>query len=159
MILGLSSADSGMTVGLYKLSSLDGRRPPWCRHQVHHGQRGLPQTHFPPLIVSLYQAISTFSAPVHSFHKFVNQPLEPRQTHAPNYLPFSDLPLPLQKVTVIPSSVLLFVIFSRSFLYNYRDDSQSKAFFFNHETWPFKTYGVAMADARYMVSLRQTWEL
>ena len=29
MILGLSSADGGMTVGLWKLSSLDSRRPPW----------------------------------------------------------------------------------------------------------------------------------
>ena len=32
MILGLSSADCGMTVGLWKLSSLDSRRPPWYRH-------------------------------------------------------------------------------------------------------------------------------
>ena len=31
MILGLSSADGGMTAGLWKLSSLDGRRPPWYR--------------------------------------------------------------------------------------------------------------------------------
>ena len=31
MILCLSSADGGMTVGLWKLSSLDGRRPPWYR--------------------------------------------------------------------------------------------------------------------------------
>ena len=31
MILGLSSTDVGMTVGLWKLSSLDGRRPPWYR--------------------------------------------------------------------------------------------------------------------------------
>ena len=31
MILGLSSADGEMTVGLWKLSSLDGRRPPGCR--------------------------------------------------------------------------------------------------------------------------------
>ena len=29
MILSLSSADGGMTVGLWKLSSLDGRRSPW----------------------------------------------------------------------------------------------------------------------------------
>ena len=34
MILGLSSADGGMTFGLWKLSSLDGRRPPWYRPQV-----------------------------------------------------------------------------------------------------------------------------
>ena len=31
MILGLSSADGGMTVGLWKLSSLDGHRSPWYR--------------------------------------------------------------------------------------------------------------------------------
>ena len=30
-ILGLLSADGGMTVGLWRLSSLDGRRPPWYR--------------------------------------------------------------------------------------------------------------------------------
>ena len=34
MILGLSSADGRMTVGLWKLSSLDGRRPPWYRPQT-----------------------------------------------------------------------------------------------------------------------------
>ena len=34
MILGLSSADGGVTVGLWKLSSLDGRRPPWYRPQI-----------------------------------------------------------------------------------------------------------------------------
>ena len=34
MILGLSSADGGMTVGLWRLSSLDGRRPPWYRPLV-----------------------------------------------------------------------------------------------------------------------------
>ena len=33
MILGLLSADGGMTVGLWRLSSLDGRRPPWYRLQ------------------------------------------------------------------------------------------------------------------------------
>ena len=33
MILGLSSADGGMAVGLWRLSSLDGRRPPWYRPQ------------------------------------------------------------------------------------------------------------------------------
>ena len=31
MILGLSNADGVMTVGLWRLSSLDGRRPPWYR--------------------------------------------------------------------------------------------------------------------------------
>ena len=31
VILGLSSADGGMTVGLWNQSSLDGRRPPWYR--------------------------------------------------------------------------------------------------------------------------------
>ena len=34
MKLGLSSADGGMTVVLWKLSSLGGRRPPWNRPQV-----------------------------------------------------------------------------------------------------------------------------
>ena len=34
MILGLSSVDSGLTVGLWKLSSLDGRQPPWYRPLV-----------------------------------------------------------------------------------------------------------------------------
>ena len=34
MILGLSNADGGTTVGLWRLSSLDGRRPPWYRPQV-----------------------------------------------------------------------------------------------------------------------------
>ena len=34
MILDLTSADDGMTVGLWKLSSLDGRRPPWYRPRV-----------------------------------------------------------------------------------------------------------------------------
>ena len=34
MILGLSSADDGMTAELWKLSSLAGRRPPWYRPQV-----------------------------------------------------------------------------------------------------------------------------
>ena len=34
MIL-LSSADGGMTVGLWRLSSLDGRRPPWYRPLVY----------------------------------------------------------------------------------------------------------------------------
>ena len=33
-ILGLSSADGEMTVGLWRLSSLDGRRPPWYRPQT-----------------------------------------------------------------------------------------------------------------------------
>ena len=33
-ILGLSSADGRMTVGLWKLSSLDGRRPPSYRHLI-----------------------------------------------------------------------------------------------------------------------------
>ena len=37
MILGLSSADGGMTVGLWKLSSLDGRRPPWYWLQATGG--------------------------------------------------------------------------------------------------------------------------
>ena len=37
MILGLSSADGGMTVGLWNLSSLNGRRPPWYRPQVSEG--------------------------------------------------------------------------------------------------------------------------
>ena len=39
MILGLSGADGGMTVGLWKLSSLDDRRPSWYRPlviQSHH---------------------------------------------------------------------------------------------------------------------------
>ena len=31
---GLWSADGGMTVGLWRLSSLDGRRPPWYRPQI-----------------------------------------------------------------------------------------------------------------------------
>ena len=35
MILGLSSADCGMTVGLWKLSSLDSRRPPWYQPLVY----------------------------------------------------------------------------------------------------------------------------
>ena len=47
MILGLSSADGGMTVGLWKLSSLDARRPPWyqrlscpfSRHATRHVAR------------------------------------------------------------------------------------------------------------------------
>ena len=30
-MIGLSSAEGGMAVGLWKLSSFDGRRPPWCR--------------------------------------------------------------------------------------------------------------------------------
>ena len=34
MILGLSSADGGMTVGLWRPSSLDGRLPPWYRPLV-----------------------------------------------------------------------------------------------------------------------------
>ena len=34
MILGLASADGGMTVRLWTLSSLDGRRPPWYRPLV-----------------------------------------------------------------------------------------------------------------------------
>ena len=39
MILGLSSADGGMTVGLWKLSLLNGRRPPWYRPQTVSGAR------------------------------------------------------------------------------------------------------------------------
>ena len=38
MILGLSGADGGITVGLWKLSSLDGRRPPWYRPLVSRYQ-------------------------------------------------------------------------------------------------------------------------
>ena len=33
-VRGLPSADGGMTVGLWRLSSLDGRRPPWYRPLV-----------------------------------------------------------------------------------------------------------------------------
>ena len=38
MILGLSSANGGMTVGLWKLLSLDGRRPPWYWPLALQGQ-------------------------------------------------------------------------------------------------------------------------
>ena len=40
VILGLSSADGGMTVGLWKLSSLDGRRPPWYQPQFCRSRFG-----------------------------------------------------------------------------------------------------------------------
>ena len=53
MILGLSSGDGGMTVGLWRLSSLNSRRPPWYRPQVTgvdcvfsgHPARAVPGLH------------------------------------------------------------------------------------------------------------------
>ena len=42
MTLGLSSADGGMTVGLWKLSSVGGRRPPWYRPQEVESVSPLP---------------------------------------------------------------------------------------------------------------------
>ena len=47
MILGLSSADGGMTVDLWKVSSLDCRRPPWYRSLMRHLSRYQQSTRKP----------------------------------------------------------------------------------------------------------------